>query len=179
MDEWVVLQRGAELEAEILAHEGYQCLRRPEYQLQDSLIGTPLSSEPELSPYDASPPPSSESPDSVTSHDESVVYSTIQTIDKTSSPKRFKCTYPRCRYAADRQDHVNDHHRAHHLGIYYECDRWCVPNCLSSIIAANLDVSVRRNMFTRGISPPIHHATPKEKTQTFNAHSGIESTPPY
>ena len=157
VDEWVVLERGAEHEATILAHEGVKCLSRPEYQLQDSLINTPISSLADLSPYHASPPPSSGSPDSVLSQDESVFSNT----EKTPSLKKFKCQRPGCSYAADRQDHVRDHDRAHHRGIYYVCDDWCVPNCLFSIIATNLDISVTRNMFTRGISPPIHHATPK------------------
>ena len=169
MDEWAAeLQRGAEREATILAHEGYQCLGRPEYQLQYSLISTPLSSQGDLSP--ASPPPSSESPGSVVSQEGSISSKT-----KKTSLKKFKCRDPECDYAADRQDHVRDHHRAHHLGIYYECELWCVPNCFSSIIATNPDISVTRNMFTRGISPPIYHATPKEKNhQMSNALFGME-----
>ena len=172
------LQRGVEIEAAILEHEGYQCLRRPEYQFQDSeTISTPLSSQGfDLSPYDTSPPPSTESPDSVLSQDGPPVFSQTPTAGEstdfshTSSLKRFKCSHPDCPHAASRQDHVRDHYRVHHQGIYYECDKWCVPSRLSSMVDTNLNIVATGNGATREISPLIH-AT---KIRKYNAKSGME-----
>jgi hypothetical protein len=138
----IELERGVELQAAVLSREGYKCLLRPEYQFQDNeLISTTLRFQDiDLSPYEASPPPSSESPDSVLSHDGSVVspqtHPTNSPIDSghNSSLKRFKCLHPGCSYAADRKDHVKYHYQARHQGIYHVCDLWCVPNCSCSII---------------------------------------------
>jgi len=69
------LERGVTFEAAILQQEGYQCLLRPEYQFQDKgHIKAPLPFQNiDLSPFEPSPPLSSESPDSVLSQDGSVV----------------------------------------------------------------------------------------------------------
>jgi hypothetical protein len=164
----VELQRGAEREAKILEHDGPQCLLRPEYRLDgNGLIGTsPYSQGIDLSPFEASPPPSSESPDSVLSQDGSAEsHITNKTFYSTNnaSPKKFPCGDPGCPYSADRRDHVSDHFRARHLGIYYRCSLWCVPNCPSSIIDIYLNISVERNILTREISNLIHHANLMEK----------------
>ena len=136
IEEWAAEhQRGAELQAKILAREGHLCLLRAEYRFQDYEpdLGTPLTFQNvNLSPCEVSPPSSSESPDSDLNQEGSVIFSRTQVQDKaidcghSLSLKKFKCNYPRCSrsYASDRQDHVEDHHRAHHLGIYYECNPW-------------------------------------------------------
>lgn len=130
------LERGVAIEAAILAHHGPQCLLRPEYQFGDNGLFSPLTSPAiDLSPYETSPPSSTESPGSVLSQDGPAVFSGTPRTDQSvnsnhnTSRKKFPCHDPSCDYAADRRDHVNDHFRKKHQGILYECDRWCVPNC--------------------------------------------------
>ena len=133
-EEWAAEhERGAEVEAAILAQEGHHCRLRPEYQIKihEPNIGTPLFFEnSHLSLFEASPPPSSESPGSDLTHEGFVILSITQSqdivIDYGHSPstKRYKCSNAGCPYTSSRRDHVNDHYRAHHLGMPYKCDQW-------------------------------------------------------
>lgn len=127
------LANGAKLQSAILAREGHRCLLRPEYQFEDckTSLGTPFSVQNiDLHPYEASPPSSSDSPDSVFTQNGSSISPKSQgrgreiDSERDYSLKRFKCVHPGCSYGADRQDHVKDHHRARHLGIYYTCGEW-------------------------------------------------------
>lgn len=126
-------ERGAEVEAAILAQEGHHCLLRPEYQFQnhEPNIGTPLLFEnSNLSPFEASPTLSSESPGSDLNHEGFVILSIRQSqdividYDHSPSTKRHKCSNADCSYTSSRRDHVNDHYRAHHLHMPYKCDAW-------------------------------------------------------
>ena len=115
------------------AREGHYCLPRPEYQFQnhEPNIGTSfLFQNGNPSPFETSPPLSSESPGSDLNHEGSVILSITQSqnqaIDCGHNPstKIYKCSNAHCSFTSSRQAHVNDHYSGHHLDMSYKCDLW-------------------------------------------------------
>ena len=128
-----VLHSAMDIDDKSSAQEGHHGLLRPEYQFQnhEPNIGTsfPLQNC-DRSPFETSSSPSSESPGSDPNHEGSVILLITQSqdkaIDNDHSPftKRHKCSNAGCPYTSSRRDHLNDHYRAHHLGVPYRCDLW-------------------------------------------------------